>query len=157
MPPSSTQYSFPILKVEDICTCLAELGIHTRPEELQHPEKNVERIRGILESLAETTTGVKRDELYQPKLAGLKAVNYPQLHEESIPNLNLFRAVCDSMEGCEILDFCIKDVISPSARRLKTQLSGIINFCKFKADREGLLEQLSLRRHQQLNQPCSLA
>jgi hypothetical protein len=38
MPPRQ-QFSFPILKTEEIFKCLGELGITITLDELQHPEK----------------------------------------------------------------------------------------------------------------------
>ena len=91
-------------------------------------------------------SGIPRDELNQPAFSGLSVLNYPELHEDSIPHLNNFR-MCQRMmvsssafilqnishktmigrlqETCGITDYSINDLIAPNAKRLRRQLSGI--------------------------------
>ena len=40
--------------------------------------------------------GITKEEMAQPAFQGLAALNFPELHEESIPELNFFRA-CHKM------------------------------------------------------------
>ncbi|KAJ1408444.1 kinetochore protein Nuf2, partial [Ochromonadaceae sp. CCMP2298] len=134
LPPRHT-FSFPLLKTEEIAKCLNELGIPIRQEELQTPDNHIEACRRMLESLAEICTGIQKEEMAQPSFVGLQTVIHPELHEESFPKLDTFRAVCKMMEICEIPDFTIKDLMSPTAARLRRHLSGIINFAKFREER----------------------
>lgn len=105
----------------------------------------------MFEHLAEICTGITREELIQPAFSGLQVLNYPELHEDSIPQLNTFRACSRMMEICEIQDFTIKDFLSPVASRLRRQLSGIINFAKFREERLLLLAELSTSRESLLD------
>lgn len=139
-------YSFPLLKTDEIVKCLNELGIPVRQEELQDPEKHKDSCRQMLECLAEICTGVTKEELNQVAFAGQDAVRHPELHEESIPKFNHFRACCKMMEICDIPDFSLKDIMNPTAPRLRRQLSGIINFAKFREERLILLAELSTKR-----------
>jgi kinetochore protein Nuf2 len=100
----------------------------------------------MLEQLAEICTGITREEMAQPVFSGLSVLNYPELHEESISQLNSFRAVSKMMEICGIQDFSMKDFMAPSAKRLRRQLSGIINFAKFREERLVLLSDLNSTR-----------
>src|SRR5690606_21579802 len=97
-------------------------------EELFHPEKYKEQIKRIYECLTEICTGVTRDEMSQAVFSGLKHLSYPELHEESIPQINSFRACQKLLEVCGIHNFTIKDFISPVPKRLLLHLSGILNF-----------------------------
>lgn len=117
-------YSFPVMKPAEIISILKELNIEMSDDELQNPEKNKEHTRHILESLAAMCTGITREEMAQPAFSGLSVLNYPELHEESIPQLNSFRAITKMMEICGIQDFSMKDLMAPSSKRLKRQLSG---------------------------------
>lgn len=140
------QCFFPKLKWNEITKCLNELGISITKEELTHPEDHKEAIKKMLEVLAEICTGTSREEWSQPGFAGLNAINYPELHEESIPHMNSLRAIMKMMDVCAVYDFAIKDIVSPSADRLLRQLSGIINFCKFREERLMVLSQLNCSR-----------
>lgn len=144
--PPRPSFSFPILKSDEISKCLAELGVSISLEELQHPEKHRESIRRLLEVLAEICTCCSKDEIHQPSFAGLQHLSYPELHDDSVTNMNFFRACCNMMEICEIPDFSIKDIMCPSASRLRRHLSGIINFAKFREERLMLLAELKSKR-----------
>ncbi len=80
-----------------------------------------------MEFLAELCTGITREEILQPQFNGLQVLNNPELHDESIPNLHAFRAVSQMMKISGITDFSTKDMIAPSAKRMRRQLSG--EFC----------------------------
>jgi len=155
LPPRPT-FSFPNLKTDEIAKCLNELGIPISQEELQDPDNHKEACRRMLESLAEICTGVSKEELSQPTFVGLQSVPHPELHEESIPKFNHFRACCKMMEMCEIPDFSIKDFMNPTAPRLRRQLSGVINFAKFREERLVLLAELSTKREGLVDQLSQL-
>lgn len=144
--PTKHTFSFPLLKTDEITKCLSELGIPVRQEELQDPENHKETCKRVLESLAEICTGITKEELAQPSFAGLQAVSHHELHDDSIPKFNHFRACCKMMEICEIPDFSLKDIMAPTAGRLRRHLSGIINFAKFREERLILLSELSTKR-----------
>ena len=145
LPPRQT-YSFPILKTNDIILCLNELGLTVAEEELLHPEKHKDQIRRVYEYLTEYCTGTTREEMAQPVFCGLNKLTYPELHEESIHQINSFRACQKMLEVCGISDFTIKDFMTPNAKRLRKQLSGILNFGKFREERYTLLTELTSER-----------
>lgn len=151
LPPPRQSYSFPILKTDEIAKCLNELGISVVHDEITSPDKYKDSALRILELLSEICTGTDREELNQPAFAGLSALSFPELHDESIPQLQVFRTCCRMMEMCEIQDFTIKDFINPTANRFRRHLSGIINFAKFREERLVLLGDLSATRDALVN------
>lgn len=155
LPPRHT-FSFPLLKTEEIAKCLNELGIPITQDDLMNPDKNPESCRRMLETMAEICTGISKEELIQPSFAGLQVIPFPELHEDSIPKLNNFRAVSKMMEICEIPDFTIKDFMIPSAGRLRRHLSGIINYAKFREERLMLLSDLSSNKEALVDQLSQL-
>lgn len=144
-------YNFPKLPNNEIIKCLHELGIPITKDVLLKPEENKDDVRRLLENLAELCTGLSRDEWNQPAFAGLNAFSYPELHDESVPHFNALRAIFMMMELCEIKDFAIKDIINPTASRLNKQLSGIMNFCKFREERLILLSDLNATQGEYLD------
>lgn len=141
-------FSFPQLKMGEIKDLVNALGVPVTDDELANPDKYKEQHRRMLEQLAEICTGVTREEMDQPAFSALQAgvLDYPQLHDESIPQLNSFRAVSNMMEVCGITDFSMKDFMAPSSKRLRKQLSGIINYAKFREERYNLLTDLTNTR-----------
>lgn len=144
-------FAFPVLKVAGIAQCLHDIGISVSEDELLNPEKNIDQIKFIFEQLAELCTGITREEMAQPAFSGLNSLNYPELHDDSVPRLNSYRACGKMMELCGIQDFTIKDFIVPTAKRVRRQLSGIINFAKFRGEKQNILSDLSGVREDLLN------
>ena len=144
-------FAFPVLKVLGIVQCLHEIGISVSEDELLNPEKNIDQIKFIFEQLAELCTGITREEMAQPAFSGLNSLNYPELHDDSVPRLNSYRACGKMMELCGVQDFTIKDFITPTAKRVRRQLSGIINFAKFRGEKQNILTDLSGVREDLLN------
>lgn len=151
-----TAFSFPMIKIGEIREFLNALGVKITEDELTNPENNREQVRRVLEHLAEMSTGITRDEMGQMAFAGISVLNYPELHEDSIPQLNSFRACARMMEACGILDFTSKDFMAPTAKRLKRQLSGIINFSKFREECWGLMTDLTTTRDTLVDRTLSL-
>jgi kinetochore protein Nuf2 len=79
----------------------------------------------------------------QPAFTGLKALSFPEMHEDSVPFLNTFRACSKMMEICAVDDFSIKDFMAPSKERLRKHLSAIINFMRYKEEKENIIHELS--------------
>jgi kinetochore protein Nuf2 len=141
-------FSFPLMKINEIKDCLNALEIKVTEAQLNDIEENKTLYREILEFLAELCCGVTQEEMAQPAFNGLSAFNNIELHDESIPTLHAFRAVQKMMTVCGIPDFSIKDYVQPSAKRFRRQLSGIINYAKFREERFALLVDVSKEREQ---------
>ncbi len=107
-PAPRNEYSFPPIKTNEMILCLSELGIQATEDIIIAPEKSKDAYRNILENLAEICTAISKEEMNQPAFSGLSALNYPDLHDESIPQLNAFRVILKMMDICGIRDFTIK-------------------------------------------------
>jgi kinetochore protein Nuf2 len=136
-------YYFPKLSAAEIISVLKELGFSISKEVLQQPENHKEIIKSLLENLSMNLLGLQSEELCQANFHGLQAITFHSLHEDSIPQLHGIRAIQKLMEICEITDFSLKDLFSPSPGRLNRQLSGILNFAKFREERVHLLFELN--------------
>ena len=77
-----------------------------------------------------------------------QALNFPELHEDSIPELAYMRAADKMMKICGIMDFGLRDITNPNNKRLRRQLSGIINFAKFREERLQMYGELNLNREE---------
>ncbi|CAN0287498.1 unnamed protein product, partial [Hapterophycus canaliculatus] len=88
------------------------------PEQvLANPKEHVQQVTMLFERLVETTLGVTKEEMSQPVFAGLECLTYPELHDESIAFLALFRNVCRMMRISRIEDFALKDMSDPNQKR----------------------------------------
>lgn len=141
-------YSFPLLKFPEIAQFLSDSGISTSQTELSNPSKNIEKHTSLFETLAIWCTGVTPEEISPPapQLRGLSSLgDYPELHDHSIRQLNLFRVCSKMMEACCADDFCLKDLIDPNPKSLRIHLSAIINFLRFREEKYGILEDFTAK------------
>jgi len=137
-----------MLKGGEILQCMSELSVPLTEADLMEPEKNKANIRRAMVYLIELCTGVTRDSLSTPAFAGLNALSFPELHEDSIPELAFVRACAKMMAICGIPDFGLRDVTNPNSKRLRRQLSGVINFAKFREERLQMYGELNLNREE---------
>eukprot|EP00937_MAST-01D_sp_MAST-1D-sp2_P004684 g4684.t1 len=133
MAKEQKSFSFPLLKAGDVLSCMSELQIKLTAAELN--EAPAEAVLRVYEHVIDICMGVTKDELDQPAAAGLEALEHGELHEDSIPQLAFFRVVSKLMAVCDVQDFSLKDITEPDPKRFRRQLSGIINFVKFREDR----------------------
>eukprot|EP00606_Chrysophyceae_sp_TOSAG23-5_P001190 GSChrysophyteH2.ASY1.ANO1.7.1 assembled CDS len=143
-------WSFPLMKMTAIKDCLNALDVKVTEAQLNDVSNNKQIYRDIMEYLAEICTGITKEEIVQPQFNGLQSLNNPELHEESIPYMHAFRAVTKMMTTCGIHDFSTRDYLAPSAKRMRRQLSGIINFAKFREERFTLLTDISAEREEKI-------
>lgn len=142
-------YSFPVLKHGEILQCLHELEIRIDEEQLVECERHRNSIRAATERLAELCLGSTRDEI-----SGCSACSdYPELHEDAVLEVRLFRRSVELMRVCGVGDYGLRDWFLPSSRRVRRQMSAVINFAKFREeqlaeyrvlceDRDASLEEL---------------
>ena len=140
MSPHSV-YSFPLLKVEDILHFLKSVSITINVADLKTPNASI--VRRMLELFVEDIMGISKEELQTPQFVGLENLEYPELHEESIPELGFFRAVVKMMMACGVLDFSIVDLVDPEGKRFRKQLSALINFTRFRNERMGAFSEVN--------------
>lgn len=153
--PPAQVYSFPLLKPTEIFACVREMRIPVEAEEIRACDPGA--VRRVLEVFIESVMGLTREEMNQPKFTGLGALSYPEIHQESIPELTFFRAAKKLMAACGVDDFGLKDVLAPTPKRVRRQLSALINFAKFREERLAAFSGLNLETERLLKHKAALA
>jgi len=128
-----------MLKLSEILEFFREQNINVTEEDIRNCEPT--SVRRIFEFFIEIVMNVTKDELSQPDLSGLTALSYPDLHSESIQELSFYRAANNLMISCGVYDFTWKDVQKPTIKRLRRQISAVVNFSKFKQERMHALKE----------------
>jgi kinetochore protein Nuf2 len=126
----AAHFSFPVLSFDVIIGKLSELQFSVSKEDLAKPKP--ELVQRLYEHLGESIVEMRKDELYQPKFAGLSVLEFPELHEGSIPTLAVFSELSKMFQIVGINDFRLEDLLKPQAKRLRNQLSAVINFGSFR-------------------------
>jgi|TARA_B100000524_G_scaffold233545_1_gene124129 kinetochore protein Nuf2 len=85
-------YSFPLLKSGEILLCLHELQIASTEEDLQKP--NPLKVQLIYSQFIELLLNQRREDMVQPAFSGIQELEFPELHEESVPTISFLNAWC---------------------------------------------------------------
>ena len=87
--------------------------------------------------------GVSREEMQQPVFNAIDCLQFPELHDNSIPNIMFSKNLSKLMSASGLQDFSlVKDLYKPEATRLRRNLSAIINFAKFREEKLSLFTEL---------------
>ena len=93
--------------------------------------------------------GITTADLIQPAgFQAMQCLSNPTLYEEAVSEIAFLRATMKLMRTCGVMDFGLKDFQHPSSRRLKKQLSAVINLIKFREDRLQMYQELYEQRSQ---------
>ncbi|CAM9459893.1 unnamed protein product [Discosporangium mesarthrocarpum] len=133
--PEASSFSFPVLSLKQLLQNLSALNIHATEEMLMVPEKYRDDIVKVFERLVEASGGGRREEMNQPVFAGYDCLSYPELHQESIPELAFFEALSKMMKVSLVDDFSLMDLRMPTKKRIRRHLSAAINYCRFHQER----------------------
>uniref|UniRef100_A0A7S1ZLE0 Kinetochore protein Nuf2 N-terminal domain-containing protein n=1 Tax=Trieres chinensis TaxID=1514140 RepID=A0A7S1ZLE0_TRICV len=141
--------SFPILKNGDILQCMSEIGIDLTQDVLKEPHRHKDRVRETFLVLIEMGLGMTEERLRSPSGAIIekrKSLAYPEMHEESLSELKFLKATMKLMRICGLHDFGWKDLHAPTSKCLRRQLSGAINFARFREEHMSLFDELNSQR-----------
>lgn len=128
-----SQYSFPILQNKEIVVVLNELSIETVEDDLVNPTSG--KVQLIYQQLIELLLNQRREDWLQPQFAGMAELEFPELHDESVSTAAFLRACQRLLTTCGISDFSLQDLIKPEYKRVRRNISAVINFAKFREER----------------------
>ncbi|OQR97577.1 kinetochore protein NUF2-like protein [Achlya hypogyna] len=132
-------YSFPMLKMSEIFQHLKGMNIHFAEDDIRNCDPSA--VRRVIEDFIFIVMGIGKDELCQPALSGLSMLEYPQLHEDSIPEIAYYRTAWRLMQAAGVYDFGWTDVHKPTLKRVRRLFSAMINFTRFKEERMAFLSE----------------
>ena len=143
-------FSFPMLSSEEILLCMNELQISLEKGDLEKP--SARSVKPVYEALCEACIGVTKEEI-NCVLEDESCTNleFPELHEDSLPNLAYFRAVSRLMSAAGVHDTRLWDIVKPDPKRFKRNMSAVINFAKFREERLQNFTELSNKTEELLD------
>lgn len=123
-----------LLRDDEIVQCLNSIGLNFSLSDLQKPTPP--QVQSVYEHLVDELMGIRR-ETVEPMLAiALEEIEYPETHRDSMSLMAFYRSLARLMAVCSIPDFSFSDLTRPEYKRLKYNLSHIINFTRFRQDSE---------------------
>mmetsp|Transcript_3840 Transcript_3840/g.9049 ORF Transcript_3840/g.9049 Transcript_3840/m.9049 type:complete len:492 (+) Transcript_3840:36-1511(+) len=142
--------AYPVLSWEDILSELHGLGMAVSMEDLQRPTD--EFVLDLFFTLLAEARGVAVDELRHTQMEGIDHLPHPELHEGSVPWLTAWRYLSQLMAICAVDEWSVRDLSHPDGKRLRRQLSGVINFLRFKEGKNRQYEALFARNEMAVRQ-----
>ncbi len=85
-----SHYSFPILQNKEILLCLSELSIEATEDDLLNPTAG--KVQMMYSQFIELLLNQRREDMLQPSFQGLDEIDFPELHEESVPTMGFLKA-----------------------------------------------------------------
>eukprot|EP01006_Ploeotia_vitrea_P063521 TRINITY_DN85710_c0_g1_i1.p1 TRINITY_DN85710_c0_g1~~TRINITY_DN85710_c0_g1_i1.p1 ORF type:complete len:476 (+),score=299.55 TRINITY_DN85710_c0_g1_i1:131-1429(+) len=114
-------------------------------------------MHSIFEAFVTILMGVSKDELRQPAFGAMENFQFPEIHEDSIPQFNLSSKIMELLIAVGVHDCSLRDIVEPTYARTKRILSALINFAKFREERLGKYQEFTEKSdqlvdlHQQLD------
>ncbi|KAG6958846.1 hypothetical protein JG687_00009137 [Phytophthora cactorum] len=147
-------YSFPLLKPREIFSCLRDMRVPVSEDEIRACDAGA--VRKVLEAFIENTMGVTREDMAQIAFPGLPTLSFPELHSESVPELTFYRTAQRLLAACGVDDFGLRDILHPTPKRVRRQLSALINFSKFRTERLAAFSGITSQTDELLTQKKAL-
>jgi kinetochore protein Nuf2 len=138
--------AFPKMPIDEI---VEDMALFKRPvsrELIRSP--TAEGVKAVFQFFLEHMYGVTEEKIRQPAVGCLDALDYPELHDESIPILQFLRACQKMFAAAQYPGFGIRDFVRPASDRFHWQLSALINYAKFRENRLRFFSEMSLESEQ---------
>ncbi|GAM17966.1 hypothetical protein SAMD00019534_011410 [Acytostelium subglobosum LB1] len=142
-----SQYSFGIRTPLELYTHLNEIGFNLTEEDIIKPQPDT--MRRIYERFLTESTDYNREESAQIKFQGMNLLTNPDMHDESVSEVNFVRSLIRFMRNIGAADFGTRDIYRPEYPRTRKALSAVINFAIFREMRVNRHMELA-RRHEDL-------
>ncbi|KAL3693639.1 hypothetical protein R1sor_007290 [Riccia sorocarpa] len=127
-------YAPPELDTKELLLVVGNLGLDFEEKHLLNPTSEV--IWPLYEILAQDILGISREVLQQPAFAVFCKLEHPELHEQSVSSFASWRIIRDLHNAAGVKDFSLRDLIKPECRRTRRNLSAVINYGRFRGERE---------------------
>eukprot|EP00808_Paulinella_micropora_P024764 g871.t1 len=142
--------TFPLLKPKDILGCLKQLEIPLTLAELKEPSPK--KMQEVYEKFMDYLMGISKEELRQPQFQALHVFEFPELHENSLPELMVAKTLLRLLKVCGLHDASLKKILEPTYQGTRKILSALINFAKFREARLVSYQQFSEATDQLMEQ-----
>lgn len=147
---NKSSYSFPLLKNAVILQCLSDLGLEITESELMEPNRHRESVRSVFLMFVEYGLNMTPKDFSTISMESMtrkqELTSCPELHNESFGEVKFLLATMYFMKVCGVHDFGWKDLQTPSSKRFRRQLSGAINYIKYREDQLSFYSELEEER-----------
>ena len=147
------QFAWPLLKAHELARCLSECELRVTAADISTPNK--EKIKEIYLKLCTLLSGDCMEEIENPNFDAMETTGmaHPKLYQDAITELATYRAIAKLMTAASIHHFSIQhDLLEPEGNRTIYNLSGLMNFAKFREVQLQFYSELTQEADQILTQ-----
>ncbi|KAF9574850.1 kinetochore-associated Ndc80 complex subunit nuf2, partial [Lunasporangiospora selenospora] len=127
-------YHFPILKPQAIVSCMTDVQVPCAEEDLARPQP--QKMLIVYEAFMDVATGSPKDDCYLDDIHEMNVATSPEFVVDSVRFYIFLNQLTNLMYEVGISDFTSRDVLKPEPERVRRILSAVINFAKFREDRQ---------------------
>ncbi|KAF9113667.1 kinetochore-associated Ndc80 complex subunit nuf2 [Mortierella sp. AM989] len=132
---ASETYHFPLLKPQAIVSCLTDIQISWTEDELARPTP--QKMLLVYETFLDMATESARDDCSLDEIQDMDIATYPEFVVDAVRFYTFLYQLTTMMYDVGVPDFSSRDLTKPEAERVRRVLSAVINYAKFKEDRQG--------------------
>ncbi|CAL6026831.1 Kinetochore_protein nuf2 [Hexamita inflata] len=124
--------SFPLIDEQTIVQILNELNINVEMSDLRQP--TFEKVKYIFSGFYEYLNLEEPHKIIMKNQAEINHVfrcSTQDTHSLSLPLITFFRQMKRILNSCDVSDFRLQDLTSPSRKRLQIQISALFNYNNF--------------------------
>ncbi|GJJ78148.1 kinetochore protein Nuf2 [Entomortierella parvispora] len=132
---SSGRYLFPLLKPAQVVQCMADLKLNFTGDDLEKPTP--QKIMEVCDTFMDVAQGYIKDVVYLEDIQEMTTSQNPEFVFEAVRFYVFLTQLSRMMRDIGISDFSSRDLTKPEADRARRMISALINFAKFKQEREG--------------------
>ena len=140
----NSAFFWPMLKPSELATCLNQCQLSVTDKDISHP--NTDTLMEIYTTLCLLIAGESSEDFDNPCLEAIEEAEISQLslYQEGMCELAIYNSIKKLMRAAAIPNFSIQnDLLEPAGNRTIFNLSGLINFAKFREHRLAFYSQLT--------------
>ncbi|KAF9089775.1 kinetochore-associated Ndc80 complex subunit nuf2 [Mortierella sp. AD031] len=145
-------YLYPLLKPQAIVSCMADVQVPCSEEDLARPTP--QKMMVVYEAFMDVATGSPKDDVFLDDIQEMKIVAHPDFVIDGVRFYVFLQQLAEMMHEVGVNDFSSRDVTKPEAERVRRILSAVINFAKFREDRQPAFFQ-ALREADEVIDSCA--
>ncbi|EOR01012.1 SUMO-conjugating enzyme ubc9 [Wallemia ichthyophaga EXF-994] len=136
----------PAFKVTELVQCLCDpqyFNLRISADDINRPTPQV--VQMIYAACLDYFMGLRPESLEAPKTLLLGRMQFPELFADSVPLMMFHQHVTNLTKIAQVDFFTLQDLTRPDAARTRKILSALVNFAKFKQERQATVDGVAAR------------
>ncbi|TIC07790.1 hypothetical protein E3Q16_00291 [Wallemia mellicola] len=136
----------PAFKVAELVQCLSDpqyFNLRITADDINRPTPQV--VQMIYAACLDFFMGLRPEALEGPKNLLLERMEYPELFSDAVPLMMFHQHVTNLTKIAQVDFFSLQDLTRPDPARTRKILSALVNFAKFKHERQSTVDAVAAK------------